>query len=621
MSTSQPDTTALSVADLPEWQRETLMALQAADNLTARIDYPTFVMDTLGFDFPEIHDPRVQEHLSRVGNIFTDWVLNTRHKQTKFRRIMDIRPRGTCKSATVTQPLIPFLHLHDPEIAAAIISARFEGMATKFSNVVRQVWEDENPNSRLVDTFGEFKPTNVRQRAWSSSEMVTQKRQNLAHADPTLRAYSIAQGPTSGHFKAVILDDPVTDEMMERDSRWLDKVWSGYENLRFVLDTDSILYLIMTRYHQSDLVGRIIENEILPAAKFANQGEVPSDFYKERGWIKYAHLANWEVFYDSVYDEYDSSTRHGRVVYPTIWTLDKIEDSRKTVSGEGKFWSQLMNKPASRDDSPVKQSHVDRLWIPNINAVPKRAFLRTDIHCDFAFKSAENYLRQSGDYSVFHVCPKDAGIVYRIHGYRSRDTQEEFGLKLLEAIRWLWDEYHAKVRYITYEQASGAGSGDESLRLWMNQLFATQPDYPRPLPYPIRRNKGANNTRGKLARIMNMNWAWQEGYVQLVEEAPHNQPLIHQVLNQGYTDHDDDADAFADAFHEELYIKTTRGDLPDAVTDHYSTDPLHWKPQPKVFGTHDPFTGKFRPERRTAKDPYPSRDNALTRASFGVRSK
>ena len=613
--------TAINLANLPEHDQEALRALQAADNLAARIDYPTFVMDTLGFDFPEIHDPRVQEHLHRVGGIFTDWVLNTRQKQTKFRRIMDIRPRGTCKSATVTQPLIPFLHLHDPEIATAIISARFEGMATKFSNVVRQVWEDENPNSRLVDTFGQFKPTSVRQRAWSSSEMVTQKRTNLAHADPTLRAYSIAQGPTSGHFKAVIVDDPVTDEMMERDSRWLDKVWNGYENLKFVLDTDAILYLIMTRYHQSDLVGRIIENEIKPAARLANAGEVPADFHKDRGWVKYAHLAGWEVFYDSVYEDYDATTRTGKTTYPTIWTIDKIQDSRQTVSGEGKFWSQLMNQPSSRDDAPVKQEHIDRLWVPNIQAVPKRAFLRVDIHCDFAFKDSESYLRQDGDWNVLHVTAKDAGTVYRIHGYRSRDTQEKFGIELCRVLRWLWDEHNTRVRYVTYEQASGAGSGDESIRLWMNQLFSNQPDYPRPTPYPIRRNRGANKKRGKLARIMNMNWAWQEGYVQLVEEAPHNQPLIHQVLNQGYTDHDDDADAFADAFHEELYVKTTRGDLPDAVADFYSNDPLRWKPEPNVFGSHDPFTGRFVPERRTAQRPEARRNNTLTRAHFGNRRK
>jgi len=606
---------------LPKHQQTALSCLEAADNLTGRIDYTYFVQNILGHDFWQIRDPRVQQHLNRIDAIFRSWALHRKDQKT-FRKVMDIRPRSTCKSATVTIPLIPYAHLHDPEIAGAIMSASYEKMALKFSNATRQIWEGDDPLSRLTEVYGAFKPTSTRQRQWRDDKMVTQKRRNLAHADPTLAAYSIAQGPTSGHFDIFLLDDPITEEMMERDMRWLDKVWGAYNRLPAVINRDGLLYLIMTRYRDNDIVGRIIEEEIEPKVRDADlegapSGKLPADFNKERGWIPYAHMAGWEVFYDSVYEDYDRKSRTGRLVYPTIWTEAMIESLRQSKSGEGVFWSQLMNQPARREDAPITQDMIDRCWLPNLQAVPARAFKTIDIHCDFAFKDADNYRFQSGDWGVAHVVAKDGGYVYRINGYRGKDTQKKFGEQLIKLVSWVYMTYGTRVRYVTYEQSAGHGSGEESTRMWLHNLMMSYPDLPRFTPYPIKRLAGPTASRGKMQRIMNQNWAWQEGYVILIEEAPFNDALVDQILNQGYTQHDDDIDAFADAFHEQLYKKVTRNDLPGDVTQ-FTPGADNWCPHPKVFGAHDPLTGQFHPERRNARS-SPKMRNTLSRAAYGVQ--
>jgi hypothetical protein len=139
----------------------------------------------------------------------------------------------------------------------------------------------------------------------------------------------------------------------------------------------------------------------------------------------------------------------------------------------------------------------------------------------------------------------------------------------------------------------------------------SNPDLPRFTPYPIRRMKQGNKT--KLQRIMDQNWAWQEGYVVLVREADFNDPLIHQMLRQGYTEHDDDADAFADAFHEDLYKKTRPTDLPDDVAKWIpGAGSDKWRPLPAVHG-HVGRNGRFTPERRTARNPGAARGTRLDR--------
>src|SRR6056297_331974 len=520
----------VDLSKLPPAQRAATRNLLDTDNLLGRLDYPFFVTKVLGHDFPEIWDPTVQKRLKKTGEIFKNWVM-TRHQQKVFRKVMFVNPRGTCKSAGTTIPLPAYAHLWDSEIASMIMSAEFSKMAAKFSDTVRQVWAAESPTSRLVDLYGDFAPSSARKRAWSKDKMVTEKREQLAHADPTLAAYSVSQGPTSGHFKLAIIDDPVTEELMERDSQWLDKVWGAYNRMDFVLDNDALLVVIMTRYDEGDLVGRIITEEIAPKVREFYGGDLPEDWDENRGWIKYAHHAGWEVFYDSVYDNYNPETKTGDPVYPIIWPHERILNVRKTPRGEALYQLQLQQNPSARDDAPLTREMIDKLYVETMRDVPKEALHTIDIHCDFSFKDADAYQKQRGDWGVAHVVAKHGGYVYRINGFRGKLPQQEFGDRLVDLMAWVQFELGARVRYITYEQTMGHGSGDESTRLWMNQLFMKNPDLRRATPFPVRRHKQGNKT--KLQRIMDTNWAWQEGYVVLVREAPNTYPLCYQMLKQG----------------------------------------------------------------------------------------
>ena len=574
-----------------EWQKPGLEFLNLADNAFGRTSYHGYIHGVLGYDFPEIWDPRVQQHIHRIGDDLDDWFEN-RFTQGTFKKIMDIRPRGTGKSATVTSPAPGYVHLKDPEIACGILSANYD-MSTKFATGMKAVWDGDDPKSQLVGLYGDFKPESTRERSWTREKMVTARRQNLAHLDPTMAAFSMRKGPTSGHFKFFIIDDPITEEEMEKDREWLEKVWAAYQRMPFVLDKDGLLYLIMTRYHDADLVGRIIREEIEPEVRRrvqigAPEGKLPLDWNYDEGWIKYAHLAGWVVHYDGVYENYSAETRRGNVVYPTIWPVSRIEAVRKTERGEVNFWYQLMNKPSKREDAPVRPEHIEQLWIESLEDVPKRALRNCFILCDFAFKTQENAAKGKGDWGVAHVVAIDDGYVYRLGGIREKMLQSEFGDQLVHLARWVKEDLGGRVRKLTYELQMGHGSGDESTRMWLSNLFAEHRDIPKISFRPISRIRG--RSKSKWDRIRSTAWAWQQGYVVLIQEVAGNDPLIYQMLNIGTAAHDDDADAFADAFHESVYKKVAR-EVPNY--DDVQLEPGSWCPQPAVHGGFNRRTQRF----------------------------
>jgi phage terminase large subunit-like protein len=272
-----------------------------------------------------------------------------------------------------------------------------------------------------------------------------------------------------------------------------------------------------------------------------------------------------------------------------------------TERGEVNFWYQLMNKPHAREDRPITEEHIERLWIESIDDIPSRAFNNVVIACDFAFKREEDALKGKGDWGVAHVGAIYNGYVYRLGGVRAKATQEEFGEMLVGLVEWVKYEFNGKVRKITYELQTGHGSGDESTRMWLSQLFNKHRDLGRIKPWPISRIRGKN--RSKWQRIRNTSWAWQEGYVVLCKEAEGNDPLIYQMLNQNVARHDDDADAFADFFHESVYKKSQPGEINFDDEEEMNE---RWVPEPAVHGAYSWADRSYRfsgPTQRTDTAP------------------
>ena len=546
------------LADMAPGDRMMAEAMMAGANLLGRLDYQFFVNEILGYtkieEFHEIHDPRVQWHLEQRTRDINDWFA-TRSTQRTYRKILDFRPRGSCKSSVFSVPLGPQAHLRDEDISVGLMSCQYEDMAVKFTTAVKQSWQGESESSLLTDLYGDFTGRGEG-RVWNTDQMVTSKRKSLERTDPTLKAFSVRKGATSGHYDLFILDDLITDEAMENDQRWLERTISAYLRMPFVLNADGLLYVIGTRYHHGDLCGFIIENEIKPAARDADlpgapPGRLPDDFAVGQGWIKYAHLAGWTVYYDEVYTDFGLPTQ--RPTYPVIWPEERIAQVRnKGPESERFFWYQLMNRPQDRADAPVKRHHVERVWFDKYEHVPAQATVEADILCDFAFKRLDNYKRAKGDRSCAFIKLQHVGHVYIPFGMSGRMSQDDFGRQLIQMCVQAKKVYNiSRFRFITYDLITGHGAGDDSMGKWLESLFLGVNGLNLPMAKPLarKRMKGA-----KEQKLLGTAWAWQDGYIHIKRDIEGAERAAEKMLFLDTTDvGDDEADAISDAFHEDLY--------------------------------------------------------------------
>lgn len=538
----------------------------------ALLDFVYYLERVLGIECAYTREPRVRQYLAEYGSHVLDW-LSTRHdklpdgslKQKVPRKIAVIVPRKTFKTSGVSQGGTPWALCHDPNLVCGIMSAAYEDLAIPIVQAIREHLDGSAAASTIEAHFGQFK----RADDWSGPRFTIAQR-TAALRDKSVTAYGVRRGAVGHHFDFFVIDDPVTNEAMSNDREWLDKVWRSYVDLKATLNPNALLTLVMTRYHDADLMGRIIEREIKPAASAANGGALPEDWNADSPECikKYAHLAGWHVIYEQAVSDYD--TDDPKYNFPGIWGQERIQEVRagKSIDGDEEseeyselfFWCQLQNTPQKREDNPIQEIHIQTaLGFPkphSIAEVPRTGWV--DIHCDFAFKDADAYTKQRGDFTVAHVVVKHEGFVYRVNGYRGKPTQDMFGDELIRLATWAKNELKARVRFLSYDKLTGQGSGDKSTRMWIENLFRMHPSLR--VPHIIEINRAGRN---KTNSILGTAWAWQEGWVRLCVEAPYNDPLVYQMQRIGYSPHDDDADAFADSFHPEMYKVSARFAEPD----------------------------------------------------------
>ena len=553
-------------------------------SLRAAHDYTHFIRGVLGINCVYNNEPAVEEYLSLVGAEIDDWLEHRWDtlpdgslKQKVPRKILINPPRKTFKTSGLSEVAPVFASCRDPNIVCGIMSASYQDLAVPIAENIRRHYSGAARDSKLTAFFGDFHASDSKNK-WSGTDFTIDQRTD-ARRDPTVSTYGVRMGVVGHHFDLFIIDDPVSNEAMRNNADWLDIVWKSWVDLSAALNPNSLVIVIMTRYHNADLAGRIIANEIIPHVKEQNGGTLPEDWSlsdPERLY-HYGKQAGWTVIYRQSVTDPDSETPQYN--FPGIWSPERVTEVRRgrrnTSDPESDEYSelffqcQLQNTPHLRRDNPVKEHHISiargfpEPW--SREEAPRTGYV--DFHCDFAFKSAEAYLRQSGDLSALHVKTERDGTVWRINGWRGKVPQDEFGNRLIDMAYWALDEFNARIRYLSYDRITGQGSGDMSTAKWILGLFRRHPRLNTPNLVEIRR------TKRKEEFILDTVWAWQDGLVRLCKEAPYNDQLIDQMLNIGYSPTDDDADAFAAAFHPDIYRGAARVTAGAVVKDDD-----YWKP-------------------------------------------
>ncbi len=171
-------------------------------------------------------------------------------------------------------------------------------------------------------------------------------------------AVGIGGGLTGRGFNVGIIDDPVKDDEEASSQTIRDKVWEWYKTVfRTRAQPDAAIIIVMTRWHQDDLVGRILRQA---------KEDPASD--------------QWKVLHFPAIDE-------GRALWPERYPIRVLENIRSSIGGRA-FESLYQGNPTVAEGQIIK-----REWWKYYKELPN--FKLKIQSWDTAFKD-----KSQNDYSV-----------------------------------------------------------------------------------------------------------------------------------------------------------------------------------------------------------------------------
>jgi len=191
-------------------------------------------------------------------------------------------------------------------------------------------------------------------------------------------AVGIGGGLTGRGFNVGIIDDPVKDEEEATSQTIRDRVWDWYQRVfRTRAEPDAAIIVVMTRWHQDDLVGRLLKQA---------QGDSASD--------------QWEILHFKAIQD-------GQALWPERYPIEVLEKIRSSIGGRA-FESLYQGSPTIAGGQIIK-----REWWRYFGEFPH--FIRKLHSWDTAFKD-----KTQNDYSVCTVWGESQNGYYLLDVWRGR---------------------------------------------------------------------------------------------------------------------------------------------------------------------------------------------------------
>ena len=191
-------------------------------------------------------------------------------------------------------------------------------------------------------------------------------------------AVGIGGGLTGRGFNLGIIDDPVKDEEEAASQTMRDKAWDWYQKVfRTRAEPGAAIIVVMTRWHQDDLVGRLLrQTKEDPAAD------------------------QWEILHFPALKE-------GQALWPVRYPTEALERIRSSIGGRA-FESLYQGNPSVAEGQIIK-----REWWRYFREPPN--FERTLHSWDTAFKD-----KSLNDYSVCTVWGEAKNGYYLLDVWRQK---------------------------------------------------------------------------------------------------------------------------------------------------------------------------------------------------------
>lgn len=175
-------------------------------------------------------------------------IINNLESPTKRKLIVE--PRGTFKSTIGVVSFSIWQIINNPDVTILIDSELF-GNSTTYLREIKTHLESE----RLIRIFGEFKS-----KTWNEGEIIVKQR-TVNKKEPTIMCGGVGTTKVGQHPYIIIGDDynsPKNSATPEQRKKIIDH----YQYNQAILDPNGVYIIIGTRYHEEDLIGWVIKNEL-----------------------------------------------------------------------------------------------------------------------------------------------------------------------------------------------------------------------------------------------------------------------------------------------------------------------------------------------------------------------
>lgn len=459
------------MADLEKIRKESLKEL-------ARRNYADFFFYTHGCTLkPLRHQLHISPYLDRIAN------------REQLFIIVELPPQHG-KSTFITETFPAYYLCKNPDKLAMVVSYS-EELYKKFGRKNREkfrLYSDELFNLKL------------------SSETASVSEWGIDGHLGQLYSTSILGGATGRGSDLLIIDDPVKNRAEAESKTIRDKIYSEWQDTFFSrLSAEGSVIIIMTRWHEDDLAGRLLRENRLP-------------------WI--------EIKIPAIAEENDLLGREvGEALAPEIGKDEEWAAQTKAVTGSRGWTSLYQQRPTPAGGDIFKRSWA-RYYVPTIEMkvrlglgdevkVMPNFFSQQAQSWDCTFKD-----KTTSDFVAGHVWARDKADFYLLDRHHERMGIVET-MRAIQSMAARWPEATAK---FVEDKANGSAV-----------IEMLQKKIPGMVP--------VNPQGGKEVRAQAVAPFWESGNVYL----PH--PLwkawVDEVLDEMEAfpngAHDDDVDAMSQA--------------------------------------------------------------------------
>ena len=325
-----------------------------------------------------------------------------------------------------------------------------------------------------------------------------------------IRAAGAGTGVTGMGANLILIDDPIKSREEAESQTYRDKVWEGYlDDLYTRQEPDSAICLTMTRWHEDDLAGRILNSD---------DGK------------------NWHVVKLPAFAEEDDplGREEGEPLWPERYDEDKLSD-RKLVLGAS-FEALFQQRPTAKGGSFFK-----REWFEN-NIVP---FVPVSNHRVRFWDLAAS---KDGDWTVGTRMSRVGDTYYVEDVVRGRWSPQERDAKILATAHE--DGISTRIGFEQEPGASGKAQSDYLVRMLAGFIVYAE------------KASGAKDVRaGPFASQC------EAGNVRLVRGDWHNDFLAElAVFPNGK--HDDQVDSCSGAFNRLALVRPSSPSIVGGARDY-----------------------------------------------------